>query len=123
MDKTGIIHAPGQNVVSPALIANAHALVDSIVKAKPAAAKGKHLKSVTCRRRWVLGSGPDTAHHDVAVRNPDGSHTSTKTGRAARLSGFKGRKRDPGGLPGLNVPQVTDLRRRLKVAKSQLQKW
>src|SRR5947209_4555475 len=49
VDKTGIIHAPGGKASFPAtnLIANAHALVDSIVKAKPAAAKGKYLRSVT----------------------------------------------------------------------------
>src|SRR5256886_219957 len=45
VDKTGIIHAPvgKTSFASPALIANTHALVDSIVKAKPAAAKGKYL--------------------------------------------------------------------------------
>src|SRR5262245_42189969 len=49
VDKTGIIHAPVGKTSFPAdsLIANAHALVDSIVKAKPSAAKGKYLKSVT----------------------------------------------------------------------------
>src|SRR5947209_9770613 len=49
VDKTGIIHAPVGKSSFPAtnLIANAHALVDSIVKAKPAAAKGKYLRSVT----------------------------------------------------------------------------
>src|SRR3954454_21018987 len=41
VDKTGVIHAPVGKSSFPAenLIANAHALVDSIVKAKPAAAK------------------------------------------------------------------------------------
>src|SRR5690349_314285 len=49
VDKTGIIHAPlgKTSFEGNALIANAHALVDSIVKAKPAAAKGKYLKTVT----------------------------------------------------------------------------
>ena len=49
VDKTGIIHAPlgKPSFAGDALVANAHALVDSIVKAKPAAAKGKYLKSVT----------------------------------------------------------------------------
>ena len=49
VDKTGIIHAPvGKTSFAPeALIANAQALVDSIVKAKPSAAKGKYLKSIT----------------------------------------------------------------------------
>ena len=49
VDKTGIVHAPVGKVsfATPALIENAKALVDSIIKAKPAAAKGKYVKSVT----------------------------------------------------------------------------
>src|SRR5712675_1969155 len=48
VDKTGIIHAPVGKVsfAADSLVANAHALVDSIVKAKPSASKGKYLKSV-----------------------------------------------------------------------------
>src|SRR4029077_15584372 len=43
VDKTGIIHAPLGKTSFPAqsLIENTHALVDSVVKAKPSAAKGK----------------------------------------------------------------------------------
>src|SRR5213079_3450807 len=42
VDKTGIIHAPvgKMSFQGDALVANAHSLVDAIVKAKPAAAKG-----------------------------------------------------------------------------------
>ena len=49
VDKTGIVHAPigKMSFATEKLVANAHALVDSVVKAKPAAAKGKYLKSVT----------------------------------------------------------------------------
>src|SRR5215470_11897168 len=49
VDKTGIIHAPvgKTSFASNSLVENTHALVDSIVKAKPSAAKGKYLKSVT----------------------------------------------------------------------------
>src|SRR5512144_852853 len=49
VDKTGIIHAPIGKVSFPSqnLIENAHALVDSVVRAKPPAAKGKFLRSVT----------------------------------------------------------------------------
>jgi large subunit ribosomal protein L1 len=67
VDKTGIIHAPlgKTSFESPALIANAHALVDSIVKAKPAAAKGKYLKSVTLSSTMGPGIRIDTAHTDV----------------------------------------------------------
>ena len=67
VDKTGIIHAPlgKTSFTSPALIANAHALVDSIVKAKPSAAKGKYLKSVTVSSTMGPGIRIDTAHTDV----------------------------------------------------------
>src|SRR5512142_2532934 len=48
VDKTGIVHAPVGKASFPTqnLLQNAHALVDAIVKAKPAAAKGKYLRSL-----------------------------------------------------------------------------
>jgi large subunit ribosomal protein L1 len=71
VDKTGIIHAPVGKTSFPApnLIANTHALVDSIVKAKPAAAKGKYLKSVTLSSTMGPGIRIDTVHHDLAVKH------------------------------------------------------
>jgi large subunit ribosomal protein L1 len=71
VDKTGIIHAPlgKTSFAGDALIANAHALVDSIVKAKPAAAKGKFLKSVTVSSTMGPGIRIDTTHIDVAVKH------------------------------------------------------
>ena len=71
VDKTGIIHAPvGKTSFPPAnLIANTHALVDAITKAKPAAAKGKYLKSVTLSSTMGPGIRIDTVHHDVAVKH------------------------------------------------------
>ncbi len=66
VDKTGIVHAPvGKTSFSPqSLIDNAHALVDSVVKAKPPAAKGKYLKSVTVSSTMGPGVAVDTAHID-----------------------------------------------------------
>ena len=66
VDKTGIIHAPLGKVSFPAqnLIENAHALVDSVVKAKPSAAKGKYLKSVTVSSTMGPGVDIDTGHID-----------------------------------------------------------
>ena len=71
VDKTGIIHAPvGKMSFKPeSLVANAHALVDSIVKAKPAAAKGKYLKSVTVSSTMGPGVRIDTTHIDVVVKH------------------------------------------------------
>ena len=63
VDKTGIVHAPFGKVSFPtqSLIENAHALVGSVVKAKPAAAKGKYLKSVTVSSTMGPGIAIDTA--------------------------------------------------------------
>jgi large subunit ribosomal protein L1 len=49
VDKTGIVHAPVGKVsfATDRLLENARALVDSIIRAKPAAAKGRYMKSVT----------------------------------------------------------------------------
>jgi large subunit ribosomal protein L1 len=49
VDKTGIVHAPLGKVSFSAesLVANAQALVDSVIKARPAAAKGKYVRSIT----------------------------------------------------------------------------
>ena len=71
VDKTGIIHAPLGKTSFPAqsLIENAHALVDSVVKAKPPAAKGKYLKSVTVSSTMGPGVDIDTAHIDERSRH------------------------------------------------------
>ena len=71
VDKTGIIHAPVGKTSFPAqsLIDNVHALVESVVKAKPAAAKGKYLKSVTVSSTMGPGVAIDTAHIDERVKH------------------------------------------------------
>jgi large subunit ribosomal protein L1 len=71
VDKTGIIHAPvgKTSFAVDSLVANAHALVDSIVKAKPSAAKGKYLKSVTLSSTMGPGVRIDTTHIDVLVKH------------------------------------------------------
>src|SRR6186713_373858 len=66
VDKTGIVHAPVGKLSFTAqnLVENTHALVESIVKAKPSAAKGKYLKSVTVSSTMGPGVVIDTAHID-----------------------------------------------------------
>ena len=68
VDKTGIVHAPvgKTSFAAEALIANAQALVDSIVKAKPSAAKGKYLKSITVSSTMGPGVRIDTASVEAA---------------------------------------------------------
>ena len=71
VDKTGIIHAPVGKIsfTSDFLVANAHALVESIVKAKPSAAKGKYLRSLTVSSTMGPGVRIDTTHIDVVVKH------------------------------------------------------
>jgi large subunit ribosomal protein L1 len=71
VDKTGIIHAPVGKVSFPPqnLIDNAHALVDSVVKAKPSAAKGKYLKSVTMSSTMGPAVVIDTTHVTEVVKH------------------------------------------------------
>src|ERR1043166_6359322 len=49
VDKTGIIHAPVGKVSFTAekLVENASSLINAVIKAKPAVAKGKYVKSAT----------------------------------------------------------------------------
>ena len=48
VDKTGVIHVPvGKVSFTPKnLVANSQALIDAVIKAKPATAKGKYVKKV-----------------------------------------------------------------------------
>ena len=71
VDKTGIVHAPlGKMSFSPqSLIDNAHALVESVVKAKPSAAKGKYIKSVTLSSTMGPGIVIDAAHLDAPAKH------------------------------------------------------
>jgi len=71
VDKAGIVHAPiGKTSFPPdRLIANAHALMDSVVRAKPAAAKGKYLKNVTMSSTMGPGVDIDTSHVDEFVKH------------------------------------------------------
>jgi large subunit ribosomal protein L1 len=63
VDKTGIVHAPVGKTSFDAsrLLENAHALVDSVVKAKPPAAKGRYLKSITVSSTMGPGVRIETA--------------------------------------------------------------
>jgi len=71
VDKAGVVHAPLGKVSfeSDRLIANAHALMESIVKAKPAAAKGKYLKNVTMSSTMGPGITIDTSHVDELIKH------------------------------------------------------
>ena len=66
VDKTGVIHVPVGKVsfATTALLENASSLIQAVIKAKPAAAKGKYVKSVTICS--TMGPG---IHLDVTSYN------------------------------------------------------
>ena len=66
VDKTGVIHVPVGKVSfeTPKLLENASSLIQAVIKAKPAAAKGKYVKSVTICS--TMGPG---VHLDVTAFN------------------------------------------------------
>jgi large subunit ribosomal protein L1 len=70
VDKTGIVHAPVGKMSFPAqnLIENASALLDSIVRAKPSAAKGKYLRSITVSSTMGPGVRIDETRVEAAVK-------------------------------------------------------
>src|SRR6202044_1890578 len=66
VDKTGVIHVPFGKVsfASDKLVENVNTLLNAVVKAKPAAAKGKYVRSVTICS--TMGPG---VHLDVSPYN------------------------------------------------------
>ena len=71
VDKAGVVHAPVGKISFAAdrLVANAHALMESIVKAKPSAAKGKYLRSVTMSSTMGPGVAIDTSRVDELTKH------------------------------------------------------
>src|SRR3989449_2226205 len=71
VDKTGIIHAPvgKTSFATDKLVENAATLINAVLKAKPAAAKGTFLRSVTLSSTMGPGIRIDTTHIDVVVKH------------------------------------------------------
>jgi large subunit ribosomal protein L1 len=69
LDKTGLIHSPIGKIsfAAKTLAENAHALLGAVVKAKPAAAKGKYIKKITLTSTMGPGILIDHAEADAAV--------------------------------------------------------
>jgi large subunit ribosomal protein L1 len=67
VDKTGVIHAPVGKVsfASDKLLENTNSLIQAVVKAKPAAAKGKYVKSATLCSTMGPGVPLDVAGFNV----------------------------------------------------------
>jgi large subunit ribosomal protein L1 len=70
VDKAGVVHAPigKASFTATNLVENAYALVSSVVKAKPAAAKGRYLKSITVSSTMGPGVRVDSTAVDAATR-------------------------------------------------------
>ena len=70
VDKAGVVHAPigKASFASESLIANAHALASSVISAKPAAAKGRYLRSITVSSTMGPGVRIDSTGVETAAR-------------------------------------------------------
>jgi large subunit ribosomal protein L1 len=67
VDKAGIVHCPiGKiNFDGQKLAENAHALINAVVRAKPAAAKGKYVKRITLTSTMGPGISVDLAEAEI----------------------------------------------------------
>ena len=67
VDKAGIVHCPvGKiNFDAPKLAENAHAVINAVIKAKPAAAKGKYVKKITLTSTMGPGINVDLAEAET----------------------------------------------------------
>ena len=67
VDKAGIVHCPIGKIQFDAtkLAENAHALIGAVLKAKPAAAKGKYVKKITLTSTMGPGISIDLAEAEV----------------------------------------------------------
>jgi large subunit ribosomal protein L1 len=67
VDKTGIIHAPVGKISfsSDKLVENAATLITAVIKAKPAVAKGKYVRSATLCSTMGPGVAIDTTPFSV----------------------------------------------------------
>ncbi len=69
VDKTGVIHAPVGKVSfgSEKLLENASTLIQAVIRAKPAAAKGKYVKSATVCSTMGPGVSLDVTQYNARV--------------------------------------------------------
>ena len=67
VDKAGIVHCPIGKISfdAPKLAENAHALIAAVLKAKPAAAKGKYVKRITLTSTMGPGINVDLAEAET----------------------------------------------------------
>ena len=70
VDKAGVVHVPIGKTSFPTerLVENAQALVSSILKAKPASAKGKYVKSVAVSSTMGPGVRVDASAAEFATK-------------------------------------------------------
>ena len=98
-DRTAIVHLTigKTNFDEQALLENYAAVIDELVRAKPSAAKGKYMKSISSLRRWVPASrstrrAPKTSSWRARRQQPPSPTRPPETPGGAGMS--------PRGSPG-----------------------
>ena len=123
VDKAGNVHVPvgKRSFAAEHLGANASAIIEALVKAKPAAAKGQYLRSVTVST--TMGPPcPSTSSASPAST----SCSSPSVPTAAKTETIEDLRRQLGGATaavlteyrGLTVHQLSELRKQLKAASA-----
>ena len=71
VDKAGVVHAPigKASFAAESLVANAYALATSVISAKPSAAKGRYLRSITVSSTMGPGVRIDSTGVEMASRS------------------------------------------------------
>src|SRR6266576_3965491 len=99
VDKAGIVHCAIGKIQfdAPKLVGNAHAVLEAVVKAKPAAAKGKYVKKITLTSTMGPGITIDLAE---AERIHEKAQRKTSRPRQAEVGAGQSLDRDSHHLSG-----------------------
>src|SRR5213595_3049465 len=125
VDKTGIIHAPIGKIefTKDQLSENAHTIIDSVIKARPAAVKGRYVKRITVASTMSPGVDLDLVALDEK-ENPQRGRMKSKGKKKEELDALKKELSEAKNLfvaqfQGMTVAQDAELRHKVRDTKSK----
>ncbi len=117
VDKNGVVHAPCGKVSfgDSKLTENIRALAESVMKAKPPAAKGKYVRSVTISSTMGPGrSGRSRLHRSAGVAMALKRKEKEAFVQSLRSGFAKSQHAILVDFRGISVPAVTEFRRKIR---------